>query len=180
MQRITQNAQTSSVPCQLTYFEVRREMLGGNMATPTIEPVRLPPGPRAPKIVQGVTFLTARQPVRSPRSSASGARTCRWPRPGSAHSTPDRRVRGKTPRSTPRICAHATITGVVGQGNCRVDGIASLNRRHHGMLGVVWHQVRRILNAGRQRVRRCRFVKHDERRVIGSLDKWRHRRDDWS
>ena len=110
MQRITQNAQTSSVPCQLTYFEVRREMLGGNMATPTTEPVRLPPGPRAPKIVQGVTFLTARQPVRSPRSSASGARTCRWPRPGSAHSTPDRRVRGKTPRSTPRICAHATIT----------------------------------------------------------------------
>jgi hypothetical protein len=70
--------------------------------------------------------------------------------------------------------------GVVGQGNCRVDGIASLDRRHHGMLGVVWHRGRRTLNAGRQRVRRCRFVKHDERRVIGSLDKWRHRRDDWS
>jgi cytochrome P450 len=33
------------------------------MATPTTEPVRLPPGPRIPKIVQGVTFSTARQRV---------------------------------------------------------------------------------------------------------------------
>jgi cytochrome P450 len=33
------------------------------MATPTTEPVRLPPGPRVPKIVQGVMFLTARQRV---------------------------------------------------------------------------------------------------------------------
>jgi cytochrome P450 len=33
------------------------------MATATTEPVRLPPGPRVPTIVQGVTFLTARQRV---------------------------------------------------------------------------------------------------------------------
>ena len=45
------------------------------MATPTTEPVRLPPGPRAPKIVQGVTFLTARQPVRSPRSTRARENT---------------------------------------------------------------------------------------------------------
>ena len=29
------------------------------MATATTEPVRLPPGPRVPKIVQGIAFLTA-------------------------------------------------------------------------------------------------------------------------
>jgi hypothetical protein len=34
-----------------------------DMATPTTEPVRLPPGPRLPKIVPGVAFLTARQEV---------------------------------------------------------------------------------------------------------------------
>ena len=33
------------------------------MATPTTESVRLPPGPRVPKIVQGVAFLTAREEV---------------------------------------------------------------------------------------------------------------------
>ena len=31
----------------------------GRMATATTEPVRLPPGPRIPKIVQGIAFLTA-------------------------------------------------------------------------------------------------------------------------
>lgn len=33
------------------------------MATPTTESVRLPPGPRVPKIVQGVAFLAAREEV---------------------------------------------------------------------------------------------------------------------
>ena len=31
------------------------------MATATTEPVRLPPGPRIPKIIQGIVFLTALQ-----------------------------------------------------------------------------------------------------------------------
>ena len=33
------------------------------MATATTEPVRLPPGPRIPKIVQGIAFLTALREV---------------------------------------------------------------------------------------------------------------------
>jgi hypothetical protein len=33
------------------------------MATATAEPVRLPPGPRVPKILQGVAFLAAREEV---------------------------------------------------------------------------------------------------------------------
>jgi len=33
------------------------------MATPTTEPVRLPPGPRVPKIVQGIAFSAAREEV---------------------------------------------------------------------------------------------------------------------
>jgi hypothetical protein len=105
---------------------------------------------------------------------------------GTDLSVAQTRVSALTPRSTrarentAHLCSRDDHPMLSVRATCRVDGIASLNRRHHGMLGVVWHQVRRILNAGRQRIRRCRFVKHDERRVIGSLDKWRHRRDDWS
>ena len=33
------------------------------MATATTEPIRLPPGPRLPKTVQGIAFLTARHGV---------------------------------------------------------------------------------------------------------------------
>jgi cytochrome P450 len=33
------------------------------MATATTDPVRLPPGPRGPKTIQGLAFLTARQRV---------------------------------------------------------------------------------------------------------------------
>lgn len=40
------------------------------MGSPTTEPVLLPPGPRAPKLVQGVAFLAARRPV----MAALGAR----------------------------------------------------------------------------------------------------------
>lgn len=39
MQRITQNAQTSSVPCQLTYFEVRREMHTAHLCSRDDHPV---------------------------------------------------------------------------------------------------------------------------------------------
>jgi cytochrome P450 len=42
------------------------------MITATSDPVRLPPGPRVPKIVQGVAFLTARQPVAAALSRRYG------------------------------------------------------------------------------------------------------------
>jgi hypothetical protein len=69
------------------------------MATATTDPVRLPPGPRVPKVVQGVAFLTARQRVVAALSRRyGGAFTLNFPifgrtgRPGGGLPAKRRRI----------------------------------------------------------------------------------------